>query len=256
MAFRILIFILFLKINCLYSQADSLPVSQVLDKTVNIDSLLKEDYTTDNIIYPKTIPLNFQDKYTGEDFDYTTVKPKESLWEKLKRRLYKILDTIFGTAPIKAREIGDLIIKGLAITIIAVVLYFLIKFLLSQNGNFIFGKKNRKINLNEEELRENIHEINFPESISRFEQQKDFRSAIRYHFLFVLKKLSDNQRIQWNPEKTNKDYVKELQNTDLATDFRQLSYIFDHVWYGEFELDEGHYINFKKQFSGFSVSRK
>ena len=98
---------------------------------------------------------------------------------------------------------------------------------------------------------ENIHEINFPESILGFERSGDYRSAIRYHFLFVLKKLSDKKRINWNPEKTNKDYVRELKADHLQEEFSKLSYIFDYVWYGEFSIDEESYEKFKEQYQSF-----
>lgn len=113
------------------------------------------------------------------------------------------------------------------------------------------AKKNKKINLNEEELHENIHEINFPETITRFELQGDYRSAVRYQFLFILKKLSDKKLINWNPEKTNKDYTAELKASQLKNDFSDLAYIFDYVWYGEFDIEEQDYQKFKNQYQGF-----
>ncbi|MEI7487385.1 MAG: hypothetical protein WCJ72_08235 [Chryseobacterium sp.] len=54
----------------------------------------------------------------------------------------------------------------------------------------------------------------------------------------MLKKLSDKKSINWNPEKTNKDYVTELKVPNLKNEFSNLSYIFEYVWYGEFSIDE------------------
>jgi hypothetical protein len=67
------------------------------------------------------------------------------------------------------------------------LLYFIIKYILGKDGNFIFGKKNKKLNLNVEELHENIHEINFPESIAKFELAHDYRSAVRISSCLFLK---------------------------------------------------------------------
>ena len=122
---------------------------------------------------------------------------------------------------------------------------------MGKEGNLFFGKKNKKVEINAEELHENIHEINFPESIAKFERQGDFRSAVRYQFLFVLKKLSDKKQISWNPEKTNKDYLMELKAEHLKNEFSGLSYIFDYVWYGEFSIDEQAYLTFKNQYQAF-----
>lgn len=124
---------------------------------------------------------------------------------------------------------------------------------MGKDGNLFFGKKNKKVNINAEELHENIHEINFPESIAKFEREGDYRSAVRYQFLFILKKLSDKKQINWNPEKTNKDYTAELKNIDLKNEFAGLSYIFDYVWYGEFNIDEQNYLKFKSQYQAFKI---
>ena len=162
------------------------------------------------------------------------------------------METIFGEMdPVKSIQITELVLRILAIIIAGFVLYFLLRFLMGENGNLFFGKKNKKIGIKTSDLHENIHEINFPETIAKFEREKDYRSAIRYQFLFVLKKLTDKKIISWNPEKTNKDYVVELkiENETLNRQFSELVYIFDNVWYGEFEINQDSYQNFKQKFT-------
>ncbi len=219
-----------------------------------LDSILKHDIETRNTHYPKKIDPKFREKYQGDDFNYTTVKPKESLFAKIYRQIQKILESIFGEMdPLKADRITSTIFRILAILLGATVLYFLIRFLMSKDGNFFFGKKNKKLNIQSGDLHENIHEINFPSSILEFERNKDYRSAIRYHFLYLLKKLSDKKLIQWNPEKTNRDYSHELKDSRLKAQYEKLAYIFDNVWYGEFKVNETEYHHFADQFqkSGF-----
>lgn len=218
------------------------------------DSLLKKNPTTNNVVFPKSFEEKFQSKYKGSDFDYTTIKPRESFWQKLTKRIRKFLESIFGEVdPNKASSYTEIILRLSAIVIIGFVLYFLLKFLLNKDGNFFFGKKNKKFNIANQDLQENIHEINFKESIEKFEQEKEYRSAIRYHFLFALKKLADKKLINWNPEKTNRDYFAELKTADLKTSFQELSYIFDYVWYGEFEVKEERYNHFKQKFLQFKI---
>ena len=122
---------------------------------------------------------------------------------------------------------------------------------MSKDGNFLFAKRNRKINITSNDIEENIHEINFPESIRKFENEKNYRSAIRYHFLFSLKKMADKNLINWNPEKTNRDYLKELKNENLREDFRRIIYIYDYIWYGEFDAQDSDYQNYKSYFNKF-----
>lgn len=216
------------------------------------DSVLKANPQTENAVFPKKFKENLPSRYKGNEFDYTTSKPRESFFEKLQRKIAQLIRAIFGDTSMEtSSQITNVVIRLFAIILVGFLLYFIIKFLINNNGLSFFGKKNKKVEINEEELHENIHEINFPQSIAKFENDGDYRSAVRYQFLYILKKLSDKKLILWNPEKTNKDYVAELKANHLKNDFYNLSYIFDYVWYGEFSIDQNSYDKFKKQFHGF-----
>ena len=216
------------------------------------DSVLSENPVTENAVYPKQFKENLPSRYKGKEFDYTTVKPRMSFWEKLMKKVFEIIESIFGeTALTKSGNFVGVLIRLFAIVIVGFLLYFIIKYVMNKNGISLFGKKNRKVDIRDEELHENIHEINFSESILKFEKSGDFRSAIRYQFLFILKKLSDKKLITWNLEKTNKDYVAELKALHLKNSFYDLSYIFEYVWYGESSIDEESYMKFKSQYQSF-----
>lgn len=201
------------------------------------------------IFYPRSLQQNFREKYKGPEFHYHTVKPSESFGERLQKRLIQLIQSIFGKMdPNSAGSFAANFIRFLAILIAGFVIYLVIRFLTRKNGNLFFSKKNTTLDIDSDELHENIHEINFIERIADFELQKDYRSAVRYQFLSVLKKLNDQKILEWNPEKTNKDYISELKNPRMKEHFRELVYIFDYVWYGEFFIDEAAYQIFKKKF--------
>ena len=216
------------------------------------DSVLLRNPVSYNALHPKKFKENLQSRYKGNEYDYSVSKPRESFLQKLFKKINKLLQSIFGeTAFTKSANIASILMRLFAIILVGFLLYFIVKYILGKDGNFIFGKKNKKVDISAEELHENIHEINFPESIAQFERSGDYRSAVRYQFLFVLKKLSDKKLIGWNPEKTNKDYGAELKAPHLKNEFFSLSYIFDYVWYGEFSIDERSYQNFKTQYQAF-----
>jgi hypothetical protein len=262
---KIILFFLFITTGFSFAQ-ESKPPTTI--ETVVVDSLSEEHYKgmnradsvlvkkpiTENTVYPKKIKENIQSRYKGNEFDYSTSKPRESFWEKLQRKIIKIIESIFGKTSLSSSEnIANVAIRLFAIVVVGFLLYFIVKYLLGKNGSFIFGKKNKKLDITEKELHENIHEINFPESIAQFENNGEYRSAIRYQFLYILKKLSDRKIIVWNPEKTNKDYVAELKEQHLKNEFSKLSYIFDYVWYGEFGIDKEDYSRFKQQYQSFKL---
>ena len=264
MKFKILLFLILLTTFCFGQKArDTIssvtvelapePMNEV-DDMLQVDSILKIKPITSSTIYPKEIPTDFKAKYKGKDFDYTTVKPHESIMERMMRNLKKVLESIFGEMdPIKAGNATELILKSIAIFVVGFVLYLLIRYLMGKEGNLFFGKKNKKVAIQSGDLHENIHEISFEESIANFERSKDYRLAIRYQFLRILKKLSDKKMIEWNPEKTNRDYVKELKDEQVKKAYQDYFYIFDNVWYGEFEVNETEYQSFKKRFEDFKI---
>lgn len=231
---------------------DSLYTTGHYHNMLRADSVLIKNPVSENPVYPKEFKENVPSRYKESDFDYSMSKPRESFWQKLLKKADRILRSIFGeTVFAKSSELTAALVRLFAIILVGFLLYFIIKYILGKDGNFIFGKKNKKLNLNVEELHENIHEINFPESIATFENARDYRSAVRYQFLYILKKLSDRKLINWNPEKTNKDYAAELKAAHLKNEFFDLSYIFDYVWYGEFNIDEQSYQKFKNQYQAF-----
>ena len=215
------------------------------------DSLLEQNYSTKNETTERAYP-DFRKKYQDPDFNYTTIRPKTSLMNKIENFFKKIIEAIFGKMdPNKAQSTVNTTLKILAILITGTLLYFLLRYLANKNGNLFFGKRNKKLNIPTSEIQENIHEINFEHSILNFENSNDYRSAIRHHFLFVLKKLSDKKLINWNPEKTNYDYLHSLKKEKQQNSFRQLIYIFENVWYGEFSITKSDYEVLKKEFQNF-----
>lgn len=218
-----------------------------------VDSLINTGYQTNTPLVSRHFSPDFQNKYQSKDFDYTSVKPRESLSSKIERMLNKILELIFGKVdPHKVHNSANLIFRLLAIVIIGLVLYFVLKVWIGKEGNFFFGKKSKKIKIQVGDLSENIHEIDFQQSIAHFETKEEYRYALRYQFLRLLKRLADKNLIAWNPEKTNRDYLKELKKPLLKENFRSLSYIFENVWYGEYAIDAETYHVFKKKFEEFN----
>ncbi len=262
---KILFFLLiFTSVGFTYAQTEEDPPPPMTEEYIDsletghyknmfrADSVLLKNPVTENQVFPKKFKDNLPSRYKGKEFDYTTVKPELSFWQKLMKKIEEFFNGILGdTVFTKSGNFAGILIWLFVILLVGFLLYIVIKYLIGNGGISFFGKKNRKVEIRDEELHENIHEINFPESILKFEKSGDFRSAVRYQFLFILKKLSDKKLINWNPEKTNKDYFTELKASHLKNQFYDLSYIFDYVWYGEFSIDEESYLKFKNQYQSF-----
>jgi hypothetical protein len=74
---------------------------------------------------------------------------------------------------------------------------------------------------------------------------------VRLHYLRALKKMADRGLIDWQPFKTNDDYVHELTDESLRFAFNRLSLVFDYAWYGEFAIDGAAYQSVRAFFDRF-----
>jgi hypothetical protein len=80
--------------------------------------------------------------------------------------------------------------------------------------------------------------MDFTKLIAQAVSLKDYRLAIRYYYLQVLQKLSSKGAIEFAPDKTNHEYLAELNGKPYKKDFAALTRHYEYAWYGEFEIGE------------------
>ena len=183
---------------------------------------------------------NFNDdlskKYTGEEFDYS-IKTGESanLISRFLRWLSSWLGNTFGidVPP------GTLnVIKWLIYILMgALVIYLIIRMFVNERFESIFTKKAKSF-ADIELAEQHIEAIDFDALLAQALKSKDYRLAVRYHFLKLLKRLSQQEIIEWHFEKTNSEYQREITEPRLKSGFGELAYLYDYVWYGEQPMNE------------------
>jgi hypothetical protein len=188
----------------------------------------------------------FRDKYKDDDFKYIEQQPEKSLWERF-------MDWLFGSSRNKSRSNIDLewlgpVIKVIAFAVIGFVIYLIVRIILNKEGIWIFGRSRGRIGSEPEDEVINIHEANFKELIEETKAAGNYRLALRYYFLWVLKSLSYREMIRWDRDKTNNDYLYEIKDNALRKDFEYLSYVYDHSWYGDFPIDERAFAKAERSF--------
>ncbi len=200
----------------------------------------------------RKLPSNFKENYKGDEFtyEYNFDAQQKSIWEQFKMWLSHKFKEWFGFADTKkASEFTGNFIKIIYIIVILIVLYFIIKTLLNKEGNWVFGRSTAKINIHATNLDENILITDYDNLIIKAKQKEDYRLAIRYSYLKSLKKLAEFDIIEWDYEKTNSDYYREIKNLDLKNQFQYISYIYNYCWYGEFNLNHLEYIEAENSFN-------
>ena len=217
-----------------------------------INKSTKQDY---KIIYDSSIikvrepDLAIQNALLNNtDYKYDRIGPApKSLWERFTNWFWRKVSELLGS---KGGVIGFQIFEYL---LIATALVLIIVLLLKNNVRALFYGKSAAISVDFKEFEEDIHKINFNELIAAALSEKDFRRAVRLHFLKLLKELTDKNLIIWKIDKTNNDYSVELANSRYSEHFRKLALSYEYIWYGNFQPDEKTFNNTIERFNLFNI---
>jgi len=212
---------------------------------------LKVQYDSSEILQKKFDSDNLDSYKNDKDFNYEVKKRKVTMLERifdwLKRVFLKVLSWVFGNKA--ATGILAIIVRILPYLIAVIVLFLLLKFFLKVNMNSIISGKTNKavVNLTEEEAL--IKNEDLSVLIQKAIEQKNYRLAIRYYYLLALQKLSKHEFIEWQQEKTNEDYIKEIKQSLLKSKFSSSTYLYDFVWYGNFDINELEFAKAEAEFN-------
>ncbi len=167
----------------------------------------------------------------------------ESLWDRFKQWLAWFFESLFKKAT--TTDLGRVIVY----TIAGILLIAVIMMLLKVNAFKVFYSGADQAKQNYQVFHENIHEMDFEKLIQDATNKNEFRLATRLIFLYALKLLADKHFIDFNPGKTNHDYVEELKISDLKTGLNELSFYFDYAWYGNFSINDIQFQKIKNTFT-------
>lgn len=175
-------------------------------------------------------------RYGGTDFDYNIRPRAKTSWDRFWEAVGRFLEELFTISEGGAKTSVIILRIVLGIVVLGVV-YLIVMSLIGKKGFWIFSKSHKNISA-QDITEEDIRQMNFGEMISETKEQGNYRLAIRYYYLWLLKRLTNREIIEWHWEKTNSDYLYEIKNNTLKQDFEYLSYIYEHSWYGDFPIDE------------------
>lgn len=93
---------------------------------------------------------------------------------------------------------------------------------------------------------------NLDERILEETRNGNYRQAVRYMYLKTLKILSEYNFITLHAKSTNQDYIRQMYKHNSAGQFRQLTRIYEYVWYGEFDPSESQFDMIRTNFNQFN----
>lgn len=236
-----------------YGQTDTLSTAEEYqyenEEHTKITFTEKDILVDSATIEARTFDKKFKSKYTDSDFIYEYKSKEKNAWDRFKEWLAGIFKNLFSFSNNEASmNFVNILMKTIAVLVIVFAIYLIVKAILNKEGKWIFGRNSDKKIINYDDVEKNIQNIDFEKLIQTTIQAGEKRLTIRYYYLWLLKKLSAKEIIVWDIEKTNSDYLYEIKNPRLKDDFAYSSYLYNNIWYGEFDLDDATFEKAKTTF--------
>lgn len=184
------------------------------------------------------------------EFDYSKeIQEGISWWDLFKRTIGDFLDEIFSEAGVQS-------VWGVAKYVLVAAAFIALMLYLTKTDLRSFFARAAAVAPVFGAISENIHELDLDALLRSALLDEDYRRAVRLHYLLMLKELATAEAIVWRPEKTNRDYRRELQKTapHVASGFAALTRIFERVRYGNRAVRLPEYTRIAAEFQAFSAA--
>lgn len=87
-------------------------------------------------------------------------------------------------------------------------------------------------------------------------EEKNFREAVRLLYQIIIKHLDKQGRLKAAPDKTNREYTRELSWEEKASDFFKLTLLHEFIWYGDADVKQSDFERAEPGFIQFIESIK
>jgi len=203
------------------------------------DSLVVQ-YDTAPIEFKKISADDLSTYRDNPDYNYEVEVVENTWWNDVKAWFFnwyrRFMEWIFGVdAAVGAMAF---FLKLIPYLLLFFLIFLLIRFFIHANLRNMKNAALQKsaVGLSEEE--NIIKNENIDDLIQQAIANTEYRLAVRYYYLQILKLLSEKEIITWELQKTNSDYLYELNQHDLKDPFATVTRWYDYIWYGDFEIDE------------------
>lgn len=218
---------------CFYQTTSSSNMMQEPEHIRSFDKDFKNRYSSNKYNYKGKKIVNKTQTGSGNYEDYKNGKPEQK--EKNDSDSISIDLGLFG---------------WLFYLAIAIAVVYLVYILLNEGGSGLFSsRKNETLHNYEEITAKNIEHTDIHTLIKNAENENNYRLAVRYYYLLVLKTLSLKNHIKFEDDKTNSEYLKEIKEQPFSEKFAYTSYLYNYIWYGKFALNIEQYNKAKSNFS-------
>jgi len=231
-------------------QQDTITETVEVAQPEQVQSIPVADLTKDSsYLQQKKFEADFKERYSGEEFDYTYERQsKRGFIERLIQRIKEFFGYVDRNTISTYSFFESTFFKIASGIVILLALAFVIRLLILNDFNRFFKKASKKTAVEIIDIEEQLHQVDFEKLLQQTLQNGANRLAIRYYYLWLLKRLSNAEIIEWHSEKTNADYLYEIKDPSLKHSFEYLSYLYNNIWYGEFEISQEEFTQAQQAF--------
>jgi len=127
--------------------------------------------------------------------------------------------------------------------------YAVLKLLRLEGKSVVFGRRQRPA-INVAEI-EDLAPLDLNAMLDEAMERQAYREALRLYYLRLLQRMAAERLIVWHPEKTNAEYVREVEAWHHQAAFRDLTALYDYVWYGDFPVEVERFDTLRHAFEQF-----
>ena len=173
-------------------------------------------------------------------FDYLAEIENDSWWTRFKRWLSmkytQLLEWLFGEYT--ANSLVAILLLILPYILVAAVIGLIVWLFIRLNpGPSLIGEPDTgSVFFNEEE--EIVRSQDISSLIDSAVRAGDYRLAVRYYYLQLLKHLNEKGLIKYEFQKTNSEYLAEIKEETYKPKVKRLMRLYDFIWYGSFTVSE------------------
>lgn len=199
----------------------------------------------------RTFDKDRLDSYkSDEEFDY--LKTREESVGFLERVIYGILNKLLGNRNYSG--VTSFLYNFFLYLVVPATIIFIIWKLAGADRRALFYKGATKSSLRLQEDIEDIKEADLEKLVEDAIQSEDFKRAVRYSYLIMLRELTERGLIQWSSAKTNYDYLEEIKEKSLKASFYEMTHIFEYIWYGDVPINREGFAKASNSFQTFLKS--
>ncbi|RMB64025.1 DUF4129 domain-containing protein [Dokdonia sinensis] len=186
-----------------------------------------------------------------EDFNYKQTIEEDNWWTRFKKWLYDVYYSFMRwlIGDNAATGFWGGFVQALPYILLALFLGALVWLFLRIDSNRLVFESARAPQAFMGDDEDIIQNQDIQALIDSALASGNYRLAVRYYYLLALQKLSAKDYIDWQVQKTNHEYIFEIEDSYRRSYFRRVTDIYDYIWYGNFEVDESAFAKAQSAFN-------